>query len=397
MPGATVRSGGAVTHVPGGPSTPDLSWITVPDGFCVHYFGNVGNARQLRFAPGGELFVASPTTRTAANGPNGRAAIVVLPDDNHDGVADTTLTFLSSLPSTQGLLFNAGYFYYQDGTAIRRMKYQAGQRQGGAGGDVIADITVYQAGLHWPKVLDVARDGTIFVSNASDQDEPCDPARPFHGGILKLDETHGVIEVAKGFRNPIALRCSPDHDGCFAAELSLDFSAMQGGREKIVPIRDGDDWGFPCCATHNFPYTGITPVSDCSHIVAESVAFIIGETPFALEFDPGRWPAPYTHNLFVTMHGAFGSWVGARMVAIPSDPATGAPLETSDVDGTGPAAFASGWDDGKRDHGRPAALVMSPDGRLFLSNDMNGDIVWIAPVTGSKQSHASDSRPYGRW
>jgi hypothetical protein len=36
---------------------------------------------------------------------------------------------------------------------------------------------------------------------------------------------------------------------------------------------------------------------------------------------------------------------------------------------------------GKQDHGRPAALAMSTDGRLFLSNDANGDIVWIAPTS----------------
>jgi glucose/arabinose dehydrogenase len=382
LPGSTVHSGGTITHVPGGPPAPNLDWLTVPDGFCVHYFGNVGNARQLRFAPGGELFVASPTTATTGDGPNGRAAIVVLPDDNHDGVADGTLTFLANLPSTQGLLFNAGYFYYQDGTTIRRMAYRSGQRQGGSGGDVIADIKVYVSQLHWPKVFDVARDGTIFVTNGGDQDESCDPARPFHGGIVKLDGNGGVIEVAKGFRNPIALRCSPGHD-CFAAELSLDYSAAQGGREKIMPIRAGDDWGFPCCATKNLPYQNLTPVPDCSKIVAESLAFIIGETPFALEFDLGQWPAPYTHDLFVTLHGDFGSWVGARLVAIPTDSATGAPLAASDLDGSGPKSFAAGWDDGKQDHGRPAALAMSPDGRLFLSNDMNGDIVWIAPLSST--------------
>jgi glucose/arabinose dehydrogenase len=374
---------GASSGGPGGtgPPLPDLSWLAVPDGFRVHYFGNVGNARQLRFAPNGDLFVASPTTTTTGDGPNGRAEIVVLPDDDHDGIADRTITFLSGLPSTQGLLFDGGFLYYQDGTAIRRLPYALGQRQGSVG-DVVADIRVYVSELHWPKSIDVARDGTLFVTNGGDQEETCDPARPFHGGILRLDGTGGVVEVAKGFRNPIALRCSLAHDGCFAAELSLDYSAELGGREKIVPVRDGDDWGFPCCATKDLPYRGITPVPDCSQVVAESVAFIIGETPFGMEFEPGRWPAPFTNDLFVTLHGDFGTWVGARLAAISTDPVTGAPLAASDLDGgTGPASFATGWDDGKQDHGRPAALAMSPDGRLFLSNDANGDIVWIAPAS----------------
>jgi hypothetical protein len=44
--------------------------------------------------------------------------------------------------------------------------------------------------------------------------------------------------------------------------------------------------------------------------------------------------------------------------------------------------FATGWDDGKQDHGRPAAIAFSPDGRLFIGNDINGVIVWVAPVVG---------------
>jgi hypothetical protein len=44
-------------------------------------------------------------------------------------------------------------------------------------------------------------------------------------------------------------------------------------------------------------------------------------------------------------------------------------------------AFATGWDDQSHQHGRPAAVAFSSDGRLFLSNDNNGVIVWIAPTS----------------
>src|SRR5947207_11625791 len=87
LPGSVqFTTSGSVT-VPGGDAS-SLSFLHLPVGFCAHTFGNVGNARQLRFAPGGELFVASPTTPTTDGGPNGQAAIVVLPDDDRDGNAD---------------------------------------------------------------------------------------------------------------------------------------------------------------------------------------------------------------------------------------------------------------------------------------------------------------------
>jgi glucose/arabinose dehydrogenase len=383
LPGSVVTDATGKHVVPGGAGQPDLTWLTLPQGFCAHYFANVPNARQLRFAPGGELFVASPVTSTTGGGPNGLAGIAVLPDDNKDGLADTQNLFLGQLASTQGLLFTEGFFYYQDGTRIRKMPYKSGDRLGVKPGDIAVDITVYTSGLHWPKTLDQADDGTIYVANGGDQGEACDPTHPFHGGILAIDGTPGGAQISKGYRNPIAVRCQRGHNNCFAAELALDYSALQGGREKLVPIRKGDDIGFPCCASKDLPYMGVVPVPDCSKIASESGSFIIGDTPFGVEFDLGAWPAPYTDHIFVPLHGEFGSWAGARMVAIATDPATGMAIPATDLMGHPTEAmkdFATGWDDGLHLHGRPAAVAMSADGRLFVGNDVNGDIFWIAPI-----------------
>lgn len=373
---------GGKTVVPGGPASPDLSFLTLPPGFCARYFGNVGNARQLRFAPGGELFVASPTTGTTGGGPGGKAAIVILPDDDNDGLADAPITFLDKIPSTQGLLFTKDSFYYQNDTRILKMPYAAGDRAPGPSTEV-ANITIYTSSLHWPKSLDEADDGTIYVGNGGDQGEVCDPARPFRGGILKLDGSPGGTPVAKGLRNPIAVRCSRGHNLCFAAELAKDYSALDGGREKLIPIRQGDDWGFPCCATKDLPHTDVMPVPDCSGVVPDDASFRIGDTPFAFDFELGTWPEPWKSRVFVPLHGAAGSWVGARLVAIALDPVSGLPLPSSNLDGSssgGMADFAIGWDDGTLAHGRPAAVAFASDGRLFLASDTTGDIFWIAPL-----------------
>jgi len=363
-----------------------LSFLQLPQGFCAHYYGTVGNARQMRFAPGGELFVASPTTgTTGGNSYAGLASIVVLPDDNNDGTADTLITFLSNLPSTQGLLFANDQLYYQDGTQIMSLPYQSGDRAPSGPSGQVADITVYESGIHWPKTLDIADDGTIYVGNGGDQDEACDPSRPFHGGILALDGSDGGAEVAKGMRNPIAVRCARGHDRCFAVELGLDYSADEGGQEKLVLIQQGDDWGFPCCATQDvpFPAAGDAGEAICASITPDTNAFLIGNTPFGVDFEPGNWPSPWTGSAFLVMHGAAGTWTGERMVAIAMDPTTGLPLPSSDTGGMDTGAmqdFATGWDDGTLSHGRPSALVFSSDGRLFVANDSNGLIFWIAPM-----------------
>ncbi len=385
LPGSIQYTNSGTTVVPGGMAdAPDLSFLHLPAGFCAHYFGTVANVRQLRFAPGGELFVASPTTLTTGGGSGGQSAIDVLPDDDHDGYADATVTFLSNLPSTQGLLFTPGYFYYQDDTKIMVMPYAAGQRRGLGPGTVAVDVTIYTSSLHWPKVLDVADDGTIYVTNGGDDFERCDTLRPFHGGILKIDGSPGGAEVAKGFRNPIALRCQRGHDRCYAIELALDYSADKGGREKLVPVRQGDDWGFSCCATANKPYTTVTPTPDCSATAAEIDGFAIGDTPFGIDFERGKWPAPYTKAAFVTLHGTNSTWSGERLVAVRVEPYTGAPQPGNDLTNAvatgGMGDFATGWDDGSMLHGRPAPVTFSPYGRLFVGYDNNGVIFWIAPL-----------------
>jgi glucose/arabinose dehydrogenase len=410
-------SNGTVT-VPGGSTTaPSLSFLHLPVGFCAHYYGTVPNARQLRFSPGSmDLFVASPISLTTGGGVGGLSAIVILPDANQDGNADATITYLSGLPSTQGLLFANNFFYYQGGppgsfvgpfgneptygTQILRVPYTPGDHTPGAASEVVADITYWSDDLHWPKTLDMADDGTIYVGNGGDQAETCIEPHPAHGAIVTIDPAPGGANpggtvVAQGLRNPINVRCLKGHNTCFALELAKDYTDGTGGREKLIHIHQGDDWGFPCCATQNLPYyqtlTQNSTVPNCSTVAAETNSFVIGDTPFGLDFEMGLWSGTYAGRAFVATHGAASTWVGTRIVAIPMDPSTGLPTATTDLDDGGLPGpdtggmvdFATGWYDatpGANVYGRPAALAFHPDGRLFVANDSNGIIFWIAQM-----------------
>jgi glucose/arabinose dehydrogenase len=408
LPGSVrYTDNGVVTVPPATAASVDLrGFLKLPKGFCVHAFGNVaalaksrtagGNVRQLRFSPSGDLFVASPTAGTTGGGQGGLAAIVVLPDDNHDGLADTAIRFAELLPQTQGLLFANDHFYYQDGARILRVPYQPGDRKPSGPSELVVSTSVYYTSmLHWPRTLDQADDGTIYVTNGSDQDEGtyntalgayCMKPRTFVGGILELDGSPNGKPVSRGFRNPIAVRCQRGHNVCFASELAKDYSAGEGGREKLVPIREGDDWGFPCCATTNVPYTEADPAPDCSYVTPDDVSFLIGDTPFGLDFERGGWPTPYKGSVFVALHGDAGFWGGARVVAVATDPTTGSPKAGTTADGGVSSGsmtdFATGWDDAMHTklHGRPAAIEFAADGRMFVGNDNNGDVFWVAPL-----------------
>jgi glucose/arabinose dehydrogenase len=392
LPGSVVWTAQGPMVVPGGDaSAPDLTWLHAPVGFCTHYFATVKTARQLKFAPGGDLFAASPTQGTTGGAGDGTAGIVVLPDDDHDGNADANIDFLrGQLPSVQGLMFANGYFYYQDNTTVRRVPYQAGERPPTGASEVVTSMSNWpQAYEHWPRVFDQAQNGTIYITNGGSQSDQCDPAWPVRGGVFQLNTDGTTSTIAMGFRNPIAMRCESNHDVCLVAELALDYSWNMAGREKVVPVRPGDNWGYPCCATQNTPYKGFTyrgtsTVPDCSGVAADTDSFIIGHTPFGIDFEGGKWPAPWAGRVFVTLHGDAGAWTGARIVAIALD-SNGLPLPATELDGgtTNPnnmLEFASGWDDGTHAHGRPAPVTFAPDGRMFVGDDQRGAVIWIAPV-----------------
>ena len=113
------------------------------------------------------------------------------------------------------------------------------------------------------------------------------------------------------------------------------------------------------------------------------MSFFIGDTPFGFDFERGRWAMPYSGAVFVALHGAAGSWAGERVVVVATDPSTGMPKPGSNVPGITPGAmadFLTGYEDGTRSHGRPTSIEFANDGRMFVGNDTNGDIFWIAPL-----------------
>jgi hypothetical protein len=93
LPGSIVSTASGLMIVPGesdaeAPDPMTLRWLNVPPGVCGHFFAQVPEVRQLRFAPGGDLFAASPSTPCSGGAVDGLGAIFVLPDDDHNGVAD---------------------------------------------------------------------------------------------------------------------------------------------------------------------------------------------------------------------------------------------------------------------------------------------------------------------
>lgn len=375
----------------------DAPELQVPPEFCVREFttAQLPEARVLRFAPNGDLFVAAPSMLTPGGAVDGPGSIVVLPDDDKDGRADAVLTYAgpsprngstcdaleadpTNLACVHGLLFADGYLYFTRSDEVRRFPYVAGQRTAPAGPSELV-ATLGGKGIddvRWTHTLEQPKSGSVYVSRGRMDTSACSTEEMKRGAVFELHvEQKGPLPltpelVADGFRNPMYLRCSPASCGeCYASELTGDNWDGIGGREKVALLeKKGESWGFPCCVGRGIAAPGADPKS-CATVGQELVAIPLHDTPFGLDFDRGGFPEPYRHGLFVALHGVVTSFGGTGVVWLKTDPRSLRPTGE-------PTMFVKGFG---KPNGRATDVVFAPDGRMFVADDTTGKIYWIAP------------------
>jgi glucose/arabinose dehydrogenase len=346
----------------------DVQGGAVPPGFCMRPFGEVPEARTLAFAPNGDLFVGSPSTPTAGGAGGGAGAIIVLADDDHDGVAES-YTFADNLTDVHGLAFGPDALYFTTATEIWRTPYTAGQRKETGPRQGLGMPPKFSTGGRWAHGLAISPKGDIFASRGEYSTCGTSPG----GEITKVGMGAPQV-VASGFRNPMYMRCHRRDEVCAATELGED--QMTGAREKLIGLRPDTSYGYPCCYTRDSA-VAVAPAGSCAAITAEDAMFVLSDTPFGLDWERELWPDPYKGALFVALHGSFysnPSWAGARIVYARTDPTTHLPVE-------GWRDFASGFGPDGSPLERPSDVAFAPDGRMFFSDDHGGAVYWVAPLT----------------
>jgi glucose/arabinose dehydrogenase len=346
--------------------------VILPDGYCMRTFAtpaSVPEPRTLAFAPNGDLFVAAPSMVTAGGARGGAGALLVLSDDNHDGVAEVH-TFLGGVADIHGIAIAPDAIYFTTQDTVMRTPYRAGQRQG-------STATVFATLPHgWRFTHGLARSnaGTLYVSNAAMGTALCPDPNPLSdsGAIFAIGGDGTLTRVAGGFRNPMYLRCHPTDESCAATELGDDGGAADGAREKFLLVRPASDYGYPCCAGRDSP-----PGASCASVTVEEASIALNDTPFGFDWERGTWRNPAHRNaLFLAKHGSFYStppWAGVGIFVAPVDPTTHAP--------TGAFVMFAGGFGTTSGLQRPSDVAFAPDGRLFVADDQGGGIYWIAEGT----------------
>jgi glucose/arabinose dehydrogenase len=345
--GASGRGGAAGADGGGGsasdfcanvPSTALVSAWTADSHFClIRYATGIPRARQIAFAPDGDLFVA-----TAAG------QVVVLFDADGDGVSSTDerSSFASVTGGNHGLAVTPTHVYASSASTVFRWSYSPGQRIAmGAAETVVRGMPT---GGHDARTLLVDGSNRLYVNigSAGNVDAPVGPMIPPSNRalIVRFDLTNlpaGGFQAAdgevfaSGLRNETALTL--DAQGrIWGVENGRDNLRVDGdaqmyndnpGEEVHVfdPARASRNYGYPFCWSEGVwsgpnakgPGTqhldpdqpgGFTEASCRDPNIVVPPVFVMRAhlAPLDIvEYVGSAYPAEYRGNLFVTSHGSW--------------------------------------------------------------------------------------------
>lgn len=359
-------SPGAAAGAPG-----RAEWLAVPAGLAVREIARVPDARGLRFAPNGELYVNSMDD-------DGR--LVALKRER-DG-SWSSRTVVTGLDSAHSLEFWKGDLWVAETHRVIRFKGWRGPFRREEARVVVPSLP---RGGHSTRTLLPLDDDSFLVSVGSSCNVCLETQWP-RAAIAKYRvDGSGATLYADGLRNAVGLIRHPITKQIWATCNGRDWLGDELPPECLYLVEPGKHYGWPFTwadgqrdrefGRDGFVQTGMPAAMLPAHCAPLGLA----------AYDGTLLPAEYRGDLFVALHG---SWNRAtnfppQIVRLSMKHWTpGKKAEFADEKFQGP--FATGFLTGFQKHdgnrlGRPADVTVGPDGALYVSDDARGSVYRIAP------------------
>jgi len=341
----------------------EMGDITLPPGFHIAvYAGDVPNARQMALGPPGVVFVGSLA--------EGKVFAVV------DGDGQRRVHVLASgLNMPSGLAFRDGALYVAAVNRILRFPDVARDLAHPPKPEVVTDA--YPSDRHhgW-KFLAFGPDGHLYVPVGA----PCNVCAlpgPLYATITRLDLRGGRPEVvARGVRNSVGFDFHPRTHELWFTDNGRDWLGDDRPPDELNHLtKAGEHFGFPFCHGDGIADPEQNAGKSCAQFTAPARLLGPHVAAIGMRFYRGTmFPEKYRDSVFIAEHGSWNrsTPVGYRVSFVRIENGRATSYEP----------FATGWLKGHTASGRPADVLVMPDGALLVSDDKAGRIYRIT-FTGS--------------
>jgi glucose/arabinose dehydrogenase len=291
-------------------------------------------------------------------------------------------TLLTGLDTPNGVAFSKGTLYVAERNRITRYDGIESRLDNPPAPVVVTDALPSERHHGW-KFIAFGPDGLLYVPVGA----PCNVCNrsddPRFASILRMKPDGTGIEVfASGIRNTVGFDWHPVTKELWFTENGRDNAGDDVPPDELNRApKPGLHFGFPFCHGGDFPDPEFGATRKCSEFEPPAQKLGPHVAAIGMRFYTGRmFPPEYRNQVFIAEHGSWNrsTPLGYRVTLAKID---GAKV-------TGYSTFAEGWLRGARATrgqttlgdawGRPADVLVMPDGALLVSDDDGGVIYRIS-------------------
>ena len=361
---ATMTAAVAAVWTAQAPPSLPLERITLPPGFSIAiYASGVPHAREMVMGAKGTLFVGSRDFNK----------VYALVDRDHDQKADQVYTIAEGLKDPSGVAFRDGSLYVAEISRITRYdNIEASLEKPPVPVVVKGDLPTESH--HGQKFIRFGPDGLLYVPVGG----PCNvcerPEDPRFATILRMKPDGTGAEIfASGVRNSVGFDWHPTTHEMWFTDNGRDLLGDDVPPDELNRVAQaGSHFGYPYCHGGTMEDPEFGAKHKCSEFVPPVQRLGPHVAALGMRFYTGtQFPPAYRNQAFIAEHGSWNrsGKIGYRVTVV-----------TLDANGkaTGYEPFAQGWLQGQQAWGRPADVIVAPDGALLVSDDTAGAIYRIS-------------------
>jgi len=338
-----------------------LDQIHLPPGFKIEvYTDQVPSAREMALSPKGVLYVGS-------RGPGKVYAVV---DRNKDGKADQVFTVASGLRMPSGVAFHDGALYIGDVSKVLRLDGIDDRLANPPAPKVVS--AAFPADEHhgW-KFIAFGPDGWLYVPVGAPCNI-CEPAKPIYASIARIRPDGSGLEIfARGVRNTVGFDWHPQTHELWFTDNGRDWLGDERPPDELNRApRAGLHFGFPYCHGGDISDPEFGKGHPCSQYEPPAQKLGPHVASIGMRFYTGTmFPPEYRNQIFIAEHGSWNrsTPIGYRVSMV----------KLKDGKAVSYQPFAEGWLTHGRAWGRPADVLVMPDGALLVADDDMGAIYRI--------------------